>query len=124
MSLRPESYGRLLSGSLLRGSVMDFTEEGCSLSQGVTEKLDNGGSTYSEYVNPEAAAQAGLLKAVIYQPDCLFLYVYVNATTGSIRYEDALRENVKKNSSLVIYGETDEDGTVRASRVYLERFEH
>lgn len=122
--LRPDSYGTLLDGSILSGAVMDFTENGCSLSEGITQEYENGFSSYSVIVDPEAAAREGLLKAIAYQPDCVFLYVYVNATTGSIRYEDAIRENVKKNTSLVVYGEANEEGTVRASRVYLERFEH
>lgn len=122
--LRPDSFGTLLDGSILSGAVMDFTENGCSLSEGITQEYENGFSSYSVIVDSEAAAREGLLKAISYQPDCVFLYVYVNATTGSIRYEDAVRENVKKDSSLVVYGETDGEGTVRASRVYLERFEH
>lgn len=122
--LRPDSFGTLLDGSILSGAVMDFTGDGCSLSEGVTKEYENGFSSYSVIVDSEAAAREGLLKVISYQPDCVFLYVYVNATTGSIRYEDAVRENVKKDSSLVIYGETDGEGTVRASRVYLERFEH
>lgn len=54
------------------------------------------------------------------------LYVQIavfNSETGDVRFEDAAASQVKKSTGVAVYGETQENGEIRATKVYITRYQ-
>ena len=59
---------------------------------------------------------------VSYGDDCTFHIANINRTTGAVEFEAATSSDVKKSTSVYIYGETQDDGTIHATKVLLPRY--
>lgn len=58
---------------------------------------------------------------VSYGDDCTFHIANINSATGAVEFEAATSSDVKKSTSVYIYGETQDDGTIHATKVLLPR---
>lgn len=59
---------------------------------------------------------------VSYGEDCTFHIANINSATGAVEFEAATASDVKKSTSVYIYGETQNDGTIHATKVLLPRY--
>ena len=59
---------------------------------------------------------------VSYGEDCTFHIANINSATGAVEFEAATSSDVKKSTSVYIYGETQDDGTIYATKVLLPRY--
>ena len=99
----------------LFGSVIDFSETGCTLGKGdISEEQQ---TVTAEGASADNEDQI----SVIYGDDITF-QIAVSSMTD-ITLEPGSKEDVKKSSTVYIYGTKQEDGTFLASRVLIERFQ-
>lgn len=99
----------------LFGSVIDFSETGCTLGKGdISEEQQTVTAEGASADNEEQIS-------VIYGDDITF-QIAVSSMTD-ITLEPGSKEDVKKSSTVYIYGKKQEDGTFLASRVLIEHFQ-
>ncbi|MCI8550398.1 MAG: hypothetical protein HFI68_07415 [Lachnospiraceae bacterium] len=110
----PAEADLLWRGAGLSGSVMEFSDGGCSISPTKSE----GDLAWSA---AEGHESEGEIVQVLYSEDCVFRIANVDIITAKASYEPASREDVKKQTSVILYGDYDGDGKFRASRVYIYR---
>ena len=111
----PSNADKLFEISNLSGTVYEFTETGCTISP--TKKGGEGEAIQ------DAPGYEDTFVSVVYDPGCTFLIAHVDIQTATATYETATVENVKKQTSLIICGEYDENDVLHASRIFLYRTE-
>jgi len=115
----PKDSEAVYDGCATNGDVLEFSSDGCTISVALTKDLPGGGSVMS---GASPGHEDEFPTAVIrYSPDCVFTRVYASLTTEKVQCEPASREDVKKQTYLVVHGETESDGTITAKVVYLYR---
>ena len=111
----PSDVNKLFEISSLSGTVYEFTETGCTISP-----TKEGGE--GEAIQ-DAPGYEDTFVSVVYDSDCTFWIAHVDIQTATATYETAAVENVKKQTSLIICGEYDENDVLHASRVFIYRME-
>lgn len=110
----PADGEQLLAGCTLTGTVTEFSSTGCKLSPSFQDgelayEAAEGYEDESDFIN------------VIYQESCSFQVADVNILTGSVAYDAATVETVKKQTRVVIYGNYDSENNLIADHVYIYR---
>ena len=105
----------LVETASLRGSVADFQDGSFQV---VPMEAD------AETVKSAANGMESTLESttVSYGEDCTFHIANINSATGAVEFEAATSSDVKKSTSVYIYGETQDDGTIHATKVLLPRY--
>ncbi len=111
----PSNADELFEISDLNGAVYEFTENGCTVSP--TKEGGEGEAIQA------APGYEDTFVSVVYDPGCTFWIAHVDIQTATATYEMAAAEDVKKQTSLIICGEYDENDVLHASRVFLYRTE-
>lgn len=113
----PESGDALFSACDLEGTVWEASDTGCTILP--VQSDDN----VMEAPAPGTEAEAQWKKVqVTYSEGCTFQYAYLNQRAGTVRYAEARQEDVKAQSSVVLYGQYDGTQGFRADRVFLYQF--
>ena len=60
---------------------------------------------------------------VSYDENCIFQIANINSSTGTVELEGATASDVKKSTSVYVYGETQDDGEIHATKVLITRFD-
>lgn len=105
----------VLNNANLVGSVIDFTETGCTLGKG--KNIEDALTIPAAGDNTEGAEKV----FVKYADNAQFQIA--NSTITNITLTDGTREDVKKSSPVFLYGEYQEDGTFLATRVIVDHFQ-
>lgn len=111
----PADADKLFEISNLCGTVTDFSEDGCKLSP-TKESGDN-------VAYQAAPGYEDTFVSVIYNSDCTFQIAHLNIQTVAATYEPATVKDVKKQTSLILCGEYDENEVFHASRVFIYKIE-
>lgn len=113
----PKDSEAVFDGCATNGDVTEFSSDGCTVSVNLTEDLQGGGSVmWGASPGHEDEFPTAVIR---YSPDCVFTRVYASLATGKVQCEPSSREDVKKQTYLVVHGDTDSDGTITATVVYL-----
>lgn len=104
-----------LSNANLVGTVIDFTEIGCTLGKGK--------STEDTLTTPAGGDNTEGVERVFVKYADNTQFQIANSTITNITLTDGTREDVKKSSSVFLYGEYQEDGTFLATRVIINHFQ-
>lgn len=115
----PADSEAVYEGCATNGHVTEFDADGCTISVALIEDLQGGVSVMTG-ASPGHEDQFPTAQ-IRYAPDCVFTRVLASLSTGEIQCESVCREDVKKQTYLVVHGQTDSDGTVIANVVYLYR---
>ena len=101
--------------AILGGSVAEFQDGSFQV---VPMEAD------AETVKSAANGMESTLESttVSYGEDCTFHIANINSATGAVEFEAATASDVKKSTSVYIYGETQDDGTIHATKVLLPRY--
>ena len=109
----------MLDSATLSGSVLDFTDNSCSVSP--DELIDNGAGMKSSadgYENEDTSV------TVNYNSDCTFVIATLNGETNSItNTTDGSASDVKKQSQIFVYGDYEDTYTLNADKVIIARYE-
>ncbi len=111
----PSDGNKLFEISNLEGTVTEFSEDGCKLSPAI----ESGDHTLTS----AAPGYEDKIVSVSYNSDCTFQVAHLDYQTSAATYEPATVEDVKKQTSLIICGEYDENDVLHASRVFIYRIE-
>ena len=105
----------LVETASLRGSVADFQDGSFQV---IPMEVD------SQTTKLAANGMESTLESttVSYGEDCTFHIANINSATGAVEFEAATASDVKKSTSVYIYGETQDDGTIHATKVLLPRY--
>ena len=111
----PSDGNKLFEISNLSGTVTEFSDDGCKISPTI-ESGDN-------VAYQAAPGYEDTIVSVSYNSDCIFQIAHIDFKTAAATYESATVEDVKKQTSLIICGEYDENDVLHANRVFIHRIE-
>lgn len=114
---RDEADG-LIDSAALMGSVIDFSDNGCSVSQ-VTS--DDGGK--SAKVAAPGSENADTTVHIKYESDCIFQLATISIATGKAMITNASIDDIKKQTSLIIYGDFSDTHNISATKVLIARYQ-
>ncbi len=110
----------LLDAAVLVGSVTDFQEGSFQVMADQTK--DNGQTVVG--AAPGMESESGMESTTVsYGEDCVFQIADIDINTQAVNLEDASSSDVKKSTSVAVYGETQENGEIHASKVLITRFQ-
>ena len=112
------SGDELLDNAVLKGTVSDFQEGSFQVIP--TQDKDHGQTAVEAAPGMESGMES---TTVSYGEDCTFQIAVFNSETGDVRFEDAAASDVKKSTGVAVYGEIQENGEIRATKVYITRYE-
>lgn len=112
------SGDELLDNAALKGTVSDFQEGSFQVIP--TQDKDHGQTAVEAAPGMESGMES---TTVSYGADCTFQIAVFNSETGDVRFEDAAASQVKKSTGVAVYGETQENGEIRATKVYITRYQ-
>lgn len=105
----------LLETVLLRGSVADFQDGSFK----VVPDEDDGQMIIAAAEGMESSMES---TTVSYDETCIFQTANIDSSTGAVELEAATASDVKKSTPVYIYGETQDDGEIHATKVLITRF--
>lgn len=108
----------LIDSSTMQGSVISFSDIGCSVSQAISE--DDG---QSAKVAAPGSENADTTVNIQYQTNCVFQTAIINRTTEIATISDASISDIKKQTSLIIYGDFEGTHDLTATKVIIARYE-
>lgn len=113
-----ENKGDILESANLTGRVLEFTDNGCSISQ--AKETDGGASMQIEAPGMENKDNA---VSVTYTPECEFVIATVSAQSGVTNVTTGSISDVKKQSEVHLYGEFSDTNHFNATKVVIARWE-
>ena len=110
----------LLDSAVLVGSVTDFQEG--SFQAMANQTKDNGQTAVG--AAPGMESESGMESTTVsYEEDCVFQIANIDTSTQAVDLEDAASSDVKKSTEVAVYGETQENGEIHATKVLITRFQ-
>lgn len=106
----------LLETSLLKGGVADFQNGSFQ----VVPDQDDGQTAIAAAPGMESNVES---TTVSYGEDCIFQIAHIDSSTGRVELEEASASNIKKSTSVYVYGETQDNREIHATKVLIARFE-
>ncbi len=110
----PADGDQLFAGCTLTGTVTEFSSTGCK----ITPTFQDGNIAYE--AAPAYEDESELIN-IIYDETCSFQISNINVLSGSVAYDSASIEDVKKQTHLIIYGEYDSENNLIADHIYIYR---
>ena len=111
-------FDELANTANIAGSVLEFSDTGCKISQ---LKTENGGeSAYS--AAPDSVTE-DLTVSIQYGETCEFQIATINKTTGDYSAAEGTISDVKKESNLYVFGEFQDTHNLTATKVVITRYE-
>ncbi|MCI8464294.1 MAG: hypothetical protein HFI63_00305 [Lachnospiraceae bacterium] len=107
----------LILSSDLRGSVIEFAKDGCTVSP-----VTNEGEHTAIVAAPGSESEESSV-TVSYQTDCTFQKATIDLTTGKVTFNDVSVSSIKKQTSLLIYGEFKDSNHLTATKIIILQFE-
>jgi ABC-type antimicrobial peptide transport system permease subunit len=108
----------ILESANLIGSVLEFTDNGCSVSQ--AKEIEGGAGIKSEAAGLENKDNA---VSVTYNPDCEFVVATLNKQSGVTNVTTGSISDVKKQSEVYLYGEFADTNHFNATKVVVSEAE-
>ena len=109
-----EDADSLYASAAMTGSVVDFTDGGCTVSAAVTE--DDGKTSVVAapgYENEDTNV------VVTYQESCVVQIATIYNSTGIAELEQASVADIKKQASVIIYGSFEDTHHVTATKIII-----
>lgn len=114
------SGGEIIAASDLQGSVIEFSDTGCRINP-VTSSEDGSGSTAS--IAAEGHEEEDAKVTVTYEEGCIFQRAVINITTGKADVREASVSDIKKKTSLLLYGNFEDTEHFTAAKAVIVRYE-
>ena len=115
---KPLVNSNLLDAADMQGSVLEFTETGCSVSQ--AKEIEGGAGLIAEAEGMENKDNA---VSVTYNQDCEFVIAALNIHSGVTNVTTGSISDVKKQSEVYLYGEFADTLHFNATKVVIARME-
>lgn len=113
------STGEMLDMAALNGSVLDFSDSGCSVTP--VEIIENGAGSR---VSADGYKNNDNTVTVNYNSDCEFVIAALSGETNSITsMTNGSVSDVKRQSLIFVYGDYTDTCTLNADKIIIARFE-
>ncbi len=106
----------LIRSSDLQGSVVEFSDSGCIVA--LVTKEDENTAAVSAPGNENEETNVN----ISYKTDCIFQKADINITTGKTGINDASISDIKKQTSLLIYGDFEDTHHLTAEKIVIVRY--
>ena len=106
--------GSLYTSAAMKGSVVEFSDDSCSVSAAMTE--DDGKTGVIAAPGYESEDENVM---VTYQEGCVVQIATINTSTGIAALEQASVSDIKKQASVIIYGSFKDMHHVSANKIII-----
>lgn len=114
--------GAALYGANLRGDVVEFSDEGFSLSPATTETVEGGGEVMIQAAPGSESDENNI--QITYTDNTIFQIVTLSRSSQSeVSREDTDKESVKKQSSVYVFGSCQDTDHWTADTVLILRWQ-
>ena len=112
---------KIIAASDLQGSVTEFSDNGCTITP-VTSSNDGKAKIAEEAADGyEDEAEKINIK---YEDNCIFQRAVMSIRTGKATVNEAAKTDIKKKTSLLLYGNFDDTENFTATKVMIVQYEH
>lgn len=106
--------GSLYTSATMRGSVVEFSEDGCTVSMATTE---DDGKTSAIAAPGHENKDENIV--VTYQEGCVVQIATIHTSTGVAELEQASVSDIKKQASVIVYGSFEDEHHVSATKIII-----
>ena len=111
---------KIIAASDLQGSVTEFSDNGCTITP-VTSSNDGKAKIAEEAADGyEDEAEKINIK---YEDNCIFQRAVMSIATGKATVSEAAKADIKKKTSLLLYGNFDDTKNFTATKVIITQYE-
>ena len=107
----------IIAASDLQGDVIEFSDLGCVVNQVTSDHADEA------VVAAEGYENEGAKVTVKYGDHCIFQRAVISIAIGEATVNDAAKEDIKKKTSLLLYGNFDNTENFTAEKVIITQYE-
>lgn len=108
----------LITASDLQGSVTEFSDNGCTINPATS---DNNGEAV---IAADGYEDEGAKVTIKYGDNCIFQRAVMSIATGKATVSEAAKADIKKKTSLLLYGNFDDTENFTAAKVVIVQYEH
>lgn len=114
--------GSFFDGANLQGDVVEFSDEGFSLSPATTEKVEGGGEVLAGAAPGTESDENNI--QITYTDNTVFQIVNLSMSSQSeVSREDTDKESVKKQSSVCVFGSCQDTYHWTADKILILRWQ-
>lgn len=114
--------GSFFDGANLQGSVVEFSDEGFSLSPATTEKEDGGGEVMAQAAPGSESDENNI--QITYTDETEFQIVNLSISSQSeVSREDTDKESVKKQASVCVFGSCQDTYHWTADKILILKWQ-
>lgn len=111
--------GEMIAASDLQGSVIEFSDNECTINP-VTNSDDGSTAVIAAEGHEE---DEGAKVTIKYGDNCTFQRAVISITTGKASVSEAAISDIKKKTSLLLYGNFDDTENFTATKVVIVQYE-
>lgn len=111
----------LITASDLQGSVTEFSDNGCTITP--TTSSSDGNAKIAEEA-ADGYEDEGAKVTIKYGDNCIFQRAVMSIGTGKATVSEAAKTDIKKKTSLLLYGNFDDTENFTATKVMIVQYEH
>lgn len=108
----------MIAASDLQGSVTEFSDNGCTINP-VTS--DNNGEAV---IAADGYEDEGAKVTIKYVDNCIFQRAVMSIATGKATVSEAAKAEIKKKTSLLLYGNFDDTKNFTATKAVIVQYEY
>lgn len=110
----------LITASDLQGSVTEFSDNGCTITL-VTSSNDGKAKIAEEAA--DGHEDEGAKVTIKYGDNCIFQRAVMSIATGKAAVSEVAKADIKKKTSLLLYGNFDDTENFTATKVMIVQYE-
>lgn len=106
----------MIAASDLQGHVIEFSDHGCVVNPVTSDQVDEA------VVSAEGYENEGAKVTIKYGDNCIFQKAVISIATGEATVNEAAKEDIKKKTSLLLYGNFDDTENFTAAKVIITQY--
>ena len=111
----------LITASDLQGSVTEFSDNGCTITP--TTSSSDGNAKIAEEA-ADGYEDEGAKVTIQYGDNCIFQRAVMSIGTGNATVSEAAKTDIKKKTSLLLYGNFDDTENFTATKAVIVQYEY
>ncbi len=112
----------IIAASDLQGSVTEFSDNGCTITPTTSSNDGNDGEIAEQAA--EGYEDEGTKVTVKYGENCIFQRAVMSIATGKATVSEVDKTDIKKKTSLLLYGNFDDTENFTATKVMIVQYEY
>lgn len=108
----------LIKFSAIQGDVIQFSHESCTITP-----VENSADGNVAVIDAPGNENSDNNVTVHYQNDCVFQIAKISISSETATFSEADISDIKKQTSLIIYGDWSDKHNLNATKVFIARYE-